>query len=167
MDVVGQRGACFSKHLRDLGRDIISNVSCISNKMSHHLSFSFIAQWPELVTWFHSNQGGQEVPSRERKQNIWWRSLMVTTRHFVWGCWGADTVATHISNIRHHHPWKNINTHRHAVQPFLSPVPPTPMWLGALFLLEVKTSNSSPRLLQSNSALCNPDLPTQLQTVLC
>lgn len=29
--------------------------SCISNKMSHHLSLLFIAQWPELATWFYPN----------------------------------------------------------------------------------------------------------------
>ena len=79
MDVVGWSGSWSSKPLRDLGRAMISNVSShhvrgkntftkyfINTKCPTTCHFHlFIAQWPELITWFHSNQEDQEMPSRE------------------------------------------------------------------------------------------------------
>ena len=72
------------QNLRDLGRAMISNVSShhvrgkntftkyfINNQMSHHLSLLFIAQGPELGTWFRSNQEDLEMPSREGSRR-WW-----------------------------------------------------------------------------------------------
>jgi hypothetical protein len=168
MDVVGWSGLWSSKPLRDLGRAMISNVSShyvrgkniftkyfINNQMSHHLSLLFIAQWPELVTWFHSNQEDQEMPSREgsRRWRGWWwlRS---------WHC--RNTHLKHQAS-----PLQKYVDRHTAIQQFFSPVPPTQMGPGALIPFKNKASlNSSSLLLQNDSALCNSDPPTQLWTAL-
>lgn len=118
--------------------------------------YLFIAQWPELITWFHSNQEDQEMPSREGSRR--WGGREGRLRSWHWRNTHLKHQASPLLEVHR-------RTHCHPAIFLLSCPPLDETW--ALIPFKTKASlNCSSLLLQNNSALCNPDPPTQLRLLL-